>query len=298
MRKLTYDYVKDFIEGNKGYKLLSTDYTGIHDKNLIIKCNNNHKYTTTFCGFQQGNRCSECAGNKKLTYEYVKQYIESVNYKLLSKVYNNSDSNLKVQCDNNHSQYYVSFTTFKHGHRCAVCANKKKLTYEYVKHYIEKVEGYKLLSNDYTGIHDKNLLIQCDKKHQCYLVSFDHFKNDRRCPFCAVKRSKISQELFKHIHEQIPIDLDVYYYDSKHEYRVETNRSHRMLDFYIPSLNKCIEFNGEYWHGFPDSEAKDYIREQEIKEVLPDIDFWYVDEQDYRDFPDKVIIDCLQHINL
>ena len=109
-------------------------------------------------------------------------------------------------------------------------------------------------------------------------------------------RSQISQSLFKQINKQLPQDLDVYYYDNQHEYRVNTKISYRLLDFYIPSLNKCIEFNGTYWHGFDDSETKDYIREQEIKEILPDIDFWYVDEQDYRDNPDQVVVDCLQHI--
>ena len=40
----------------------------------------------------------------------------------------------------------------------------KKLTYEYVKNYIESFEGYKLLSEEYKNAHIK-LQLKCPEGH-------------------------------------------------------------------------------------------------------------------------------------
>lgn len=54
----------------------------------------------------------------------------------------------------------------------------KKLTYEFVKEQIEK-EKYKLLSEEYIGIHDK-LEVKCNNEHK-YYVTYNNFKQGQRC---------------------------------------------------------------------------------------------------------------------
>jgi uncharacterized protein with PIN domain len=298
--KHQFNDVKKYIE-SFDYKLLSNIYINSKIK-LKVQCDKGHIYKVTFNNFKRGRRCPKCdIINRSLKYEHIKNYIELINgYTLLSKTYKNIKTKLKIQCNKGHI-YNVSFDDFRtKGSRCPECANERlRLKYDDVKIYIENA-GYKLLSKVYVNSQTK-LSVQCNKGHK-YDVEFNSFKGGNRCPYCAEKRSLVSQECFKQIHENLPSDLKVYYYDNIHEFRVNTNvqykkHSYRMLDFYIPSLNKCIEFNGTYWHGFEYSEAKDLIREIEIKEVLPNIDFWYVDEQDYRDNPDQVIYECLQFLS-
>lgn len=76
--------------------------------------------------------------------------------------------------------------------------------------------------------------------------------------------SKISEELFNSIRDilvtRYDFDSDDIIYGST-EYRVllsdevksysNTNNGFYKLDFYIESLNRCIEFNGDFWHKNP-----------------------------------------------
>jgi len=65
--KLTYEYVKDYIESFEGYKLLSTEY--INSKiNLDIICPKGHKFDITFNSFQKGSRCSICYSEDRQKY--------------------------------------------------------------------------------------------------------------------------------------------------------------------------------------------------------------------------------------
>ena len=74
---------------------------------------------------------------KKLTYEFVKNYIESFNYKLLSKEYINSRTKLYIQCDKGH-KYQSTHNNFWRKRRCPECY---KFSYNKVKEYIDSF-GY------------------------------------------------------------------------------------------------------------------------------------------------------------
>lgn len=89
---------------------------------------------------------------KFLTYEYVKQYIESFNYKLLSKEYINAHTKMTLICDKGH-EYQVNFNNFKSGKRCPKCAainvgNRNRAPFNEVKNFIES-NNYKLLDDIY-----------------------------------------------------------------------------------------------------------------------------------------------------
>ena len=160
--KYEYDEVKNYIE-SYGYKLLSDNYKNAHDI-IKIKCPSGHIYETKFNYFQQGNRCPECIKNRKKTYNEVKNYIESYNYKLISgdHEYKNANSIIKVKCSQGHI-YETRFTYFFNNRRCPHCAPNKKLTYNNVKKYINLC-GEKLLSHNYINCNEK-LLIECPNSH-------------------------------------------------------------------------------------------------------------------------------------
>lgn len=75
-----------------------------------------------------------------------------------------------------------------------------------------------------------------------------------------------------------------------HEYVIETNESYCKLDFYIPEINYCIEFDGDYWHGEkPGNKERDNIRENQIKIKNPNITIVHVKEKDFKNDPDLII---------
>ena len=151
MIKLPYNDVKKYIE-SFGYILLSTEYMNNKTK-LELKCPEGHIYNARYDNFQHGDRCKECAGLKKHDIDYVKKYIESFNYILLSTEYKNNKSYLKLQCPEGHI-YNVIYNSFQKGRRCPKCSNSKmfskpeKEIVEYIKtFYINKV-----IENDRTQI--------------------------------------------------------------------------------------------------------------------------------------------------
>lgn len=86
---------------------------------------------------------------------------------------------------------------------------------------------------------------------------------------------------------------------------VNDNRRNRRLDFYIPELNKWIEFNGNYWHRNPllygDDEVSIRIRENDahkLKCIHSKINTYplIIWEYDYVRYSDKCIYEALNFI--
>lgn len=94
------------------------------DKNIwiTIQCCEKHDiYETSWSCFKSGSRCKKClVETLKLSYEYVKEYVEGFNYKLLSDEYINAREYLDIMCDKGHI-YSAPFDTFK-THKCPNCA--------------------------------------------------------------------------------------------------------------------------------------------------------------------------------
>lgn len=181
MKRLTFNEVKKYIE-SFGYKVLSTDYKNNKTK-LEIMCPEGHVFSMKFNAFKGGTRCPICCGNQKLTYEYVKEYIENEGYKILSNEYVNNRSKLEIMCPHGHV-FLVKFNNFKNGSRCPVCYGHIKHSYDEVKNIFES-NGYKLLSDEYVN-KDEKLEIMCPDGH-IYFTSLNVFKRGFRCPQCSGK---------------------------------------------------------------------------------------------------------------
>lgn len=116
--------------------------------------------------------------------------------------------------------------------------------------------------------------------------------------------SIVSQNLFQKIFEETKLDCifatnNNGTYDDEHnlEYKVEVETSYAKLDFYIPSLNKWIEFDGDYWHGEKrGNQERDRCREKLIFEAIPGIQLKRVKERDYRKNPEKIVNECVEWI--
>lgn len=107
--------------------------------------------------------------------------------------------------------------------------------------------------------------------------------------------STISQEVFWTIYNKIEDNIRPKMFFAQnftntkdesgknHEYCIETDSSYCKLDFYIPELKYCIEFDGDYWHGEKKGNLnRDNAREFEIKKKTPDITIIHIKERDYK----------------
>jgi len=273
-KKLTEEYVRNYINNEK-YDLLS-DYKNTNTK-ISLKCPEGHLWKTTFKTFKNGNRCITCYRNRRrLTYSYVKKYIESFDYVLLSKTYVNTGTKLLLKCPEGHL-WEIEFRRFQHGNRCMYCYQQQhKLTYEHVKEYIESF-SYILLSKRYIG--DKNKLkIQCPEGH-IWHTSWNNFKfRDSRCPICYNESTSSKQE--KMLQDYIEsLGYNIIRNDRTQIFNPLTNKNLE-LDIWIPDLNKAIEYNGTYWHNKLDQIKKDRIKMDQCKEK--GIDLLIVNEEKWQ----------------
>ena len=153
---------------------------------------------------------------KKLTYQEVKEYIESFSCKLLSDKYINTTTSLIIQCECGE----IFERTLKVIKKSPIC-KCKKCTQEYLakgnmKPFEEvvfevKKRGYKLLTTktDYKGINNKyNFICPNGHKREMYLSDL---LNGHECKICATEKVmdklRFSYEEVKEIFEKEKYEL-------------------------------------------------------------------------------------------
>jgi very-short-patch-repair endonuclease/DNA-directed RNA polymerase subunit RPC12/RpoP len=256
-RRLSLKKVEAFIR-QQGYTLLSEKYKNASTK-LEIQCNKGHQYQVIWINFKQGYRCPHCAGNAKLTYEQVKEYIETYGYFLLSETYKRADAKLSIQCPEGH-RYKATWSSFRQGHRCPYCAGQI-VEYEQVKEYV-KAHGYFLLSENYKNTHGK-LLYQCPKGHQ-YQASWVSFQQGHRCSKCNQSRGE----------EEIAKILNEHKISFIRQYRLP--RTRLSLDFFLPDLEIGIEYDGQQhfepvqFGGISLRKAQQRLKKQQQRDIKKD----------------------------
>lgn len=289
MKKLTYEYIKNFIE-KEGYLLLSSKYDNSTSK-LILSCKKHHVFEMCWSDFQQGHRCPTCNNCKKHTIEELKYHLNNEGYTLISTEYKNAVSKMCVLCPKGH-EYQTSWNRFvSNGYRCPVCAGNIKLTYNDVNDYISSV-GYLLLSAHYIK-NSYKLRFQCPKNHQ-FDMKLDNFKNGQRCPICRCMKdgSKPEKEIVNYIKTIYRGDV------SENTRRVIKNYwTNRWLelDIYLPDIRKAIEFNGTHWHMDDDKKWHDEIKNKQCKQK--EIDLLVVKENDWRNNKHSCLEEIKNFIN-
>ena len=121
--------------------------------------------------------------------------------------------------------------------------------------------------------------------------------------------SKISQKLFVEIWKELKNRYNDIYFatldkktesiynkdDKNFEYRLKTNESFIKPDFYIPSINKIIEFDGTYYHR---NNTENKKREEKRNKLINDmnIDLLHISENDFKKNKEKTIQKCVNFI--
>ena len=234
--KFTYEYVKEYFE-QFGYILISKNYERANDK-LNCICPYGHEWSVSFNFFKNRDvRCPKCKGVAKYTLYEVKEIFKKENYTLLSDKYEGNLKKMEIECDKGH-KYLASLSLFLTGKRCPYCKGNAKHNYVEIKNAIEK-DGYKLLSKEYNGAYSK-LTVRCLKGHE-YEVTWHNFQKGRRCPAC--NNNYKGEKAIADVLEDIGIDFIRQY--SLKELYYKNKKAKLSFDFYIPSLNIAIEYDGE-----------------------------------------------------
>jgi transcription initiation factor IIE alpha subunit len=252
-KKWTIKQVKSFLK-REGYSLLSTEYGGTHSKIRYI-CPKGHIGESTWRQFRRGTRCSSCAGNRKHTVEYVRDYFEKEGYRLLSNRYKGAHCCLYYKCPQGHFNW-TTWTAFQGGNRCSSCAGNKPLTISQIRNAFKK-ERYILLSTEYKNNRSRLDYI-CPKGHQNQ-TTWARFQRGHRCPECNEYKG---ERRLKKILEQIYPSMTIRCQDSLGFLR------RQRVDFSVRDLGLAFEYDGEQhfrpirFKGMSENQAKQRFKRQ------------------------------------
>jgi hypothetical protein len=261
----------DFVRSEfakEGYELLSKDYKNNCTK-LKYKCPKGHEYSITWHDWQSSRRCPYCYGSTKLTIEFVKKQFEKKNYKLLSTKYINAHTKLRYKCPKGH-RHSIEWANWSQGQRCPYCVNLGKPTIEFIRSEFAK-ESYILLTKEYINAHQKLKYI-CSNGHK-HSISWNNWKGGYRCPYCIIIVSKGEVEVRDFVKS---LRIKVSSNNRSQIFNPETGNGLE-LDIFIPTLNKAIEYNGEYWH---QDKTRDLFKQQLCKSK--DIDLLTIWDKEWK----------------
>lgn len=152
-----------------------------------------------------------------------------------------SGKKIPVVCSNGH-QTYKWYQNINYGYGCLICSRnragkKKSLTDEYVKNMLNE-EGFKLLS-PYVSAH-KKITILCPNNHT-FKKQWANYQQGERCPICTKKGRSTPEKVIA----SFLSDNNIYYIEQKPIINPYNTRTKLFFDFFIPSLNLVIEYDGE-----------------------------------------------------
>lgn len=142
---------------------------------------------------------------KKHTYEYIKNYIEKLGYKLLDKVYENNRQKLTLETKEGY-KCVIKFNNLVSGYTPRIFDKSNPYTIENIHKWIEiNNKPFKLIDNIYSGNKEKKMLWKCNKCNSEWDMVWNNIITGSECPFClgyrvnetnclANKRPDISKE--------------------------------------------------------------------------------------------------------
>jgi Zn ribbon nucleic-acid-binding protein len=237
----------------ENYEFLGVEYK--EDKNrrraylhlLHNKCGNSY-WVRGNCFFNAGQRCPNCRRKRqgesiaKSHKKYVHEVFELVGdkYSVLSE-YTLSKYKILFKHNECNREFEMLPASFLAGSRCPYCKNKRisdtlKNTHESFIFAVKELVG-----NEYTVIGEytigrNKIKMRHNVCNSEYDVRASHFLSGSRCPIC--NESKMERETSQYL------DYVDIIYNSQYIFLECKYKKPLKFDFYIPSINTCVELNG------------------------------------------------------
>lgn len=267
------EQVKQVLKKEK-CTLASKTYINSTSK-LIYICPEGHEHISTWANWQQGKRCSTCAGNKKLTIEFIRLEFTKEGYILISTKYVNAHTKLDYICPDGH-KHSISWNKWQQGKRCTYCSTSPPMNLDTVRTSFEKA-NYTCLEDTYINSSTK-IRYLCTQGHEGS-ITWDNWKQGAGCFKCNT--SRFEQEIKEFI---LGLDQGIIENDRSTILNPNTNR-YLELDILFPCKTKAIECNSIYWHSDPKIKEKDKTKKQQCKDK--NIKLLIVDYEDWRNNAEK-----------
>ena len=246
-----------YIDNGKKKKLSTSEFilkaTGVHGNSydysktvyhecnmkICIICKKHGRFSQAPSAHLFGQGCPDCAKTKKRTTEsFIEQAIvvhgEKYNYSRVE--YHGANEKVEIICKK-HGLFSQLASSHTQGFGCLQCSGLQRGTTENFLEKTKRVHGDKYIYSGVSYVNQKTKVdIQC-RKHGLFLQYPDDHISGSGCPSCSESsgEARIDKFLKK---------LNLLYVRQK---RFSNCRNKRPLafDFYIPSVNLLIEYDGE-----------------------------------------------------
>lgn len=228
------------------------EYTGFQNRNHFMckKCGN--EWDTT-----PASMCSGRTGCPKCAKENVRRALRRNKEDVLSEIYDINPCVCLAEEEYVDTQHKITATCLVcnhvwcatpekllQGHGCPRCANneraaKCRLTLHDVKDVLQQVHPDWELRSEYNSCHDK-IRVRCSRCEAEWDGTLHNILKQVNCPVCDMRQKSKGEETINR-------------YLTEHGFAFERqkifdgcqNVFSLKFDFYIPSLNVCIEYDGE-----------------------------------------------------
>lgn len=234
--KTSLKYSEEFkIRVSKDYILLN-EYKNSSEKVLVKHKKCNHIYLVTPYAILKGSKCPNCSHNKKITTEWLSNYINqetSGEYELVGK-YINKKHKITIYHHKCNRTYQANYIDFKYGKRC-VCSKRSKGE-EAIKLFLEELS----INNtpqwrEHTCKHVNKLSFDFLISENSFCIEYDGQQHFRNVPYWGGRKEKeivIKRDIIKNqycIDNNIPL-LRIPYWEKEN---IESILSTALMHFDI-----------------------------------------------------------------
>lgn len=246
--KLNYKTVKEIIEDNGEYKLISKEYINSKTKMKIkhLKCNK--EFEMDYNHFRRGQRCSHCSSTKKSSTETFKSKVKekyNEEYSVLGE-YKNNRTKILLRHNKCGNEWETRPDNFLNEYGCPECGGSKPLNTEIFKERVKKIHGdkYTVLGeyiNKETVIRVRHNEELCNN-YEWDVIAGNFIYNRTECPICSINNriSKGEKRIKKWL------DDNGYKYSQEYTFEDCIYKNKLRFDFAVETNNDLllIEYDG------------------------------------------------------
>lgn len=227
---------------------------------VLCKCKiDGNEWSPIVDSLYRGSGCAVCAGNKrKTTDEFIKEISKiNKNIIILGKYINNATV-IKAKCKIcGHIWYPIPSSLTSSKNSCPRCAKESlRLTNQEFLTRLNKVNNKIKPMEVYNGI-DTKIKLKCLKCNNAWYATPYHILNHRGCPKCnESKGEKKIARILKHCN--IKYVQQVKYNDLR-----GVGNGLLSYDFYLPTYNLLIEYQGQYHDGTAGNQTEEQFKIQQ-----------------------------------
>lgn len=267
-RRLKFEDMKKYIEleSNSGCKLITTKFELTTEK-IEVLCRCGNTYTTSFAKFKHSNKttCNECSKKTRWNYSSVKKYIEeNSKCKLLSDEYVNVDTKIKLMCGCG-NEFEVTFDKFRgsrNKNKCNDCSLKEKGLGRRLDHS-EFLEKFSACGDSNVEILSEYTLARNYIKCRCKMCGniWESIANNLlRGNGCMRCRSSYGEKEVLSILNNNGVKC---IQQKKYQGLRGVGGKPLSYDFYIPSKNLLVEYQGEFHDGTANQQTEEEFKIQQ-----------------------------------